>query len=149
MKYRGIEYRVVQGTGRNNWSWSVALGERPLTGRSRQNGAAIIAAERAIDEAFGHSPRAPVAPPPATASSKNDLAEGDRCVLTPLGQRQCPAIGGRLGTVVNADGLLTVVFDGLDRASMFHESYVQRVTAFRELERSNAISEDCSGFGAL
>jgi len=46
MKYRGIEYTVVQGIGRYMWKWSVSLGEAAIKFE------AVAEAERAIDRAL-------------------------------------------------------------------------------------------------
>src|SRR5260370_25487 len=53
MKYRGIEYSVVQGTGRHIWKWSVAFdADHSEAGRATMKAEAILEAERAIDRAL-------------------------------------------------------------------------------------------------
>src|SRR5258705_10699254 len=53
MKYRGIEYSVVQGTGRHIWKWSVAFdADHSEAGRAATKAEAISGAERAIDRAL-------------------------------------------------------------------------------------------------
>jgi hypothetical protein len=58
MKYRGIEYSVVQGLGRQVWKWSVSLGENAsLKGLTAIKSEAVGEAERAIDRARADVPR--------------------------------------------------------------------------------------------
>jgi len=53
MKYRGIEYTVVQGIGRHIWEWSVSLSENAsLKGQAAIKSEAVAEAERAIDRAL-------------------------------------------------------------------------------------------------
>jgi hypothetical protein len=53
MKYRDIEYTVVQGLGRQLWKWSVSLGENAsLKGQAANKSEAVAEAERAIDRAL-------------------------------------------------------------------------------------------------
>jgi hypothetical protein len=52
MKYRGIEYSVVQGIGRHVWKWSVSLDAGvSVGGRTATKSEAVAEAERAIDRA--------------------------------------------------------------------------------------------------
>jgi hypothetical protein len=53
MKYRGIEYTVVQGIGRHMWEWSTSVAGVMVMGRAHTNAAASAAAEKAIDKALG------------------------------------------------------------------------------------------------
>jgi hypothetical protein len=46
MKYRGVEYTVVQGIERRVWKWSASV----ETGKTRSG--AVTAAEKAIDRAL-------------------------------------------------------------------------------------------------
>jgi hypothetical protein len=53
MKYRGIEYSVVQGIGRHVWKWSVSLDTGvAVGGRTATKPEALAEAERAIDRAL-------------------------------------------------------------------------------------------------
>jgi hypothetical protein len=53
MKYRGIEYSVVQGIGRHVWKWSVSLDTGvSVGGRTAIKSEAVAEAERAIDRAL-------------------------------------------------------------------------------------------------
>jgi hypothetical protein len=49
MKYRGIEYAVVQGIGRHLWKWSVSFDANPVRGQAATKSEAVAEAERAID----------------------------------------------------------------------------------------------------
>jgi hypothetical protein len=51
MKYRDVEYSIVQRVERGKWMWSLSLRhERKNLGQAKP--AAVIAAERAIDRAL-------------------------------------------------------------------------------------------------
>jgi hypothetical protein len=50
VKYRGVEYTVVQGIGRGVWKWSASVEGVVVTGKTRS--AAVTAAEKAIDRAL-------------------------------------------------------------------------------------------------
>jgi hypothetical protein len=52
MKYRGIEYGIVEGTGGHIWRWSTFVGGAVKTGQAHSKQAAIVAAEKAIDRAL-------------------------------------------------------------------------------------------------
>jgi hypothetical protein len=52
MKYRGIEYTVVQGIGRQLWKWRFALEAKALTGQAATKAEAVAEVERAIDRAL-------------------------------------------------------------------------------------------------
>ena len=53
MKYRGVEYTVVQGIGRHVWKWSVSLDTGvSVGGRTAIKSEAVAEAERAIDRAL-------------------------------------------------------------------------------------------------
>jgi hypothetical protein len=49
LKYRDVEFTVVQGFGRQLWKWGVALEGKALTGQAGTKAAAVAEAERAID----------------------------------------------------------------------------------------------------
>jgi hypothetical protein len=49
MNYRGIEYSIVQGLGRNVWKWSASVAGVAISGQEPIKKAAVAAAERAID----------------------------------------------------------------------------------------------------
>ena len=53
MKYRDVEFTVVQGFGRQLWKWGVALEGKALTGQAATKAEAVAEAERAIDRALG------------------------------------------------------------------------------------------------
>src|SRR6266852_3786717 len=54
MKYRDVEYSIVQGVERGKWMWSLSLDTNVKTsGQANNKPAAVIAAERAIDRALG------------------------------------------------------------------------------------------------
>jgi hypothetical protein len=52
MKYRGIEYAIVEGIGRRMWRWSTLIGGTVKTGQAHSKQAAMVAAEKAIDRAL-------------------------------------------------------------------------------------------------
>jgi hypothetical protein len=53
MKYREVEFGVVQGIGRHLWRWSVSLdANHSATGQAATNSEAVAEAERAIDRAL-------------------------------------------------------------------------------------------------
>ena len=52
MKYRGAEYTVVQGIGRQLWKWGLVLEGKALTGQAATKAEAAAEAERAIDRAL-------------------------------------------------------------------------------------------------
>ena len=52
MKYRGIEYAVVQGNGRQVWKWSASVAEVVISGQAATKSEAVAEAERAIDRAL-------------------------------------------------------------------------------------------------
>jgi hypothetical protein len=52
MKYREIEYSVVQGIGGHLWKWSASVAGAVGTGQAHTRPAAIAAAEKAIDKAL-------------------------------------------------------------------------------------------------
>ncbi len=52
MKYRGIEYTVVQGLGRQLWKWSLSVADVVIRGQAATKSEAVAEAERAIDRAL-------------------------------------------------------------------------------------------------
>jgi hypothetical protein len=52
MRYRDIEYAVVQGVERHSWIWSASAAGRFLTGQAYDKQEATVAAEKAIDRAL-------------------------------------------------------------------------------------------------
>jgi hypothetical protein len=53
MKYREVEFSVVQGIGRHLWRWSVSLdANHSATGQAATKSEAVAEAERAIDRAL-------------------------------------------------------------------------------------------------
>jgi hypothetical protein len=49
MRYRDIEYAVVQGIGRNLWKWSASVANVVIAGQAHSKSAAVVEAEKAID----------------------------------------------------------------------------------------------------
>ena len=52
LKYRDIEYRVVQGVERHLWKWSASVADVVITGQARSKLAAVVEAEKTIDRAL-------------------------------------------------------------------------------------------------
>jgi hypothetical protein len=52
MKYRGVEYGIVEGTGGHMWRWPTLIGGAVKTGQAHSKKAAIAAAEKATDRAL-------------------------------------------------------------------------------------------------
>jgi hypothetical protein len=52
MKYRGIEYAIVEGIGGQMWKWSAFVGGAVKTGQAHSKQAATASAEKAIDRAL-------------------------------------------------------------------------------------------------
>ena len=52
MKYRDIEYAVVQGIGRHLWKWSASVADVVIMGQAHSKSAAVVEAEKAIDRAL-------------------------------------------------------------------------------------------------
>ena len=52
MKYRDIEYSVVQGIERGVWKWKASVAGVVITGQEAIKSGAVIAAEKAIDRAL-------------------------------------------------------------------------------------------------
>ena len=52
MKYRDIEYMVIQGIGRHLWKWSASVADVVITGQAHSKSAAVLEAEKAIDRAL-------------------------------------------------------------------------------------------------
>ena len=52
MRYRGIEYSLVQGLGRHLWKWSASVADVVITGQAATKSEAVREAERAIDRAL-------------------------------------------------------------------------------------------------
>jgi hypothetical protein len=55
MRYRDIEYSLVQGLGRHLWKWSASVAHVVITGQAHSKSAAVVEAEKAIDRA--HAPK--------------------------------------------------------------------------------------------
>lgn len=52
-KYRGIDYKVIQGVRPRSWKWEIALpGNGTKTGQSSSKLEAVKATERAIEKAL-------------------------------------------------------------------------------------------------
>ena len=52
MKYRDVEYTVVQGIERGLWKWSASVAGVVITGQAVIKSEAVREAERAIDRAL-------------------------------------------------------------------------------------------------
>jgi hypothetical protein len=52
MRYRDIEYSLVQGLGRHLWKWSASVANVVTTGQAATKSEAVAEAERAIDRAL-------------------------------------------------------------------------------------------------
>jgi hypothetical protein len=52
MRYRDVDYTIVQGQGRQLWRWRFALHNKPHTGEAGTKAEAVSQAERAIDRAL-------------------------------------------------------------------------------------------------
>ena len=53
MRYREIEFSVVQGIGRQLWKWSVSIdANHSVTGQAATKPEAVVEAEHAIDRAL-------------------------------------------------------------------------------------------------
>jgi hypothetical protein len=52
LKYRDVEYTVVQGLGGQLWKWGFALEAKTVTGQAATKAEAVAEAERAIDKAL-------------------------------------------------------------------------------------------------
>jgi hypothetical protein len=52
MKYRDIEYFVVQGIERGVWKWRASVAGVVITGQAAIKSETVNAAEKAIDRAF-------------------------------------------------------------------------------------------------
>jgi hypothetical protein len=52
MKYRGIDYTVVQGLGLQLWKWGFALDRKASKGQAATKVQAVAEAKRAIDRAL-------------------------------------------------------------------------------------------------
>jgi hypothetical protein len=49
LKYRDVEYTVVQGLGRQLWKWGLRWSRKVVTGQAATKAEAVAEAERAID----------------------------------------------------------------------------------------------------
>ena len=49
LKYRDVDYAIIQGLGRQLWKWAVTVNGVALKGQAATRSEAIAAAERAID----------------------------------------------------------------------------------------------------
>jgi hypothetical protein len=52
LKYRDVEYTLVQGIGRQVWKWSVSFDGIKVGGQAGSKAEAVANAERAIDRAM-------------------------------------------------------------------------------------------------
>jgi hypothetical protein len=63
MRYRDIEYTVVQGLGRRLWMWAFELEMKAATGKAETRAEAVAKVERAIDLALALKKRRQVPRP--------------------------------------------------------------------------------------
>jgi hypothetical protein len=52
LKYRGVEYSLIQGIGRQLWRWSFTFDAISVRGQAATKAEAVAEAERAIDRAL-------------------------------------------------------------------------------------------------
>jgi hypothetical protein len=52
MKYRDVEYTLVQGIGLHLWKWSASVADVVIMGQAHSKSAAVTEAEKAIDRAL-------------------------------------------------------------------------------------------------
>ncbi|MBR1157439.1 hypothetical protein [Bradyrhizobium sp. JYMT SZCCT0428] len=52
MKYRDVEFTIVQGLGRQLWKWSASLRGTEMRGQAATKAEAVSEAERSIDRAL-------------------------------------------------------------------------------------------------
>ena len=52
MKYRNVEYTLVQGIGLHVWKWSASVADVVIMGQAATKAEAVAEAERAIDRAL-------------------------------------------------------------------------------------------------
>jgi hypothetical protein len=67
MRYRDIEYTVVQGIKRGVWKWSTSVAGTVVSGKEPSKAAAVVAVEKAIEALVSKrvrpvQPRAPRRP---------------------------------------------------------------------------------------
>jgi hypothetical protein len=62
MRYRDIEYSVVQGIERGVWKWSASVAGVVISGQEPIKSEAVTAAEKAIDRALALK-KVPLVPP--------------------------------------------------------------------------------------
>lgn len=53
MEYRGVEFSVVQGLGRNLWRWYANVNGVWISGEAKTEFAAAVDARKAIDRVLG------------------------------------------------------------------------------------------------
>jgi hypothetical protein len=63
MRYRDIEYSLVQGIGRHLWKWSASVAGVVITGQAATKSEAVAEAERAIDRALAPKRKLRLVPP--------------------------------------------------------------------------------------
>jgi hypothetical protein len=62
LKYRDVEYAVVQGIERQIWKWSVSVDGRFIKGEAATKAETVAEAEPAIERAFGAEKTQPSRP---------------------------------------------------------------------------------------
>jgi hypothetical protein len=63
MRYRNIEYTVVQGIKRGEWKWSTSVAGTAVSGKEPSKAAAVVAVEKTIDRALDSKTVRLVKPP--------------------------------------------------------------------------------------
>jgi hypothetical protein len=52
VRYRDVDYTIVQGLGRQLWKWAVTVNDVALKGQAATKSEAVADVERAIDRAL-------------------------------------------------------------------------------------------------
>jgi hypothetical protein len=63
MRFRDIEYSVVQGIKRGLWKWSTSIEGTVVSGKEPSKAAAVVTVEKTIDRALDSKTALPVQPP--------------------------------------------------------------------------------------
>jgi len=63
MRYRDIEYMVVQGIERGVWKWSASVAGLVIMGQAHSKSEAVVEAEKAIDRALAPKKHRLIPPP--------------------------------------------------------------------------------------
>jgi hypothetical protein len=92
MKYREVEYSVVQGIGRGVWKWSASVADVVLFGRESSKAAALAAVENAIDRAL--APKRVRLVQPRVPRRSRKVSERSRAIPTTKAEKVgAPTVG--------------------------------------------------------